>query len=53
MFAARANTHLRNPPKSPLWSTGLISADASMAFTYTGSESRHHAFSAIAIDNRL
>jgi hypothetical protein len=33
MFAARANTHPRNPPKPPLWSTGLIIAEASMAFT--------------------
>src|SRR5215475_10575691 len=41
------------PPKPPLWSTGLIITDASMAFTYTDSDSRHRAFSAIASENRL
>jgi len=53
MFAARANTHPRNPPKPPLWSTGLIIAEASMAFTYTDSDSRHRACSAIVSENRL
>ena len=48
-----AKTHPRNPPKPPLWSTGLIISDTSMAFTYTDAESRHRACSAIASENRL